>query len=47
MPPESEWNANPENEDGPNDLAQDSRGMAQVRDDLATDMWNNRGTSRI
>uniref|UniRef100_J3MEF8 DDE Tnp4 domain-containing protein n=1 Tax=Oryza brachyantha TaxID=4533 RepID=J3MEF8_ORYBR len=47
VPLEAEWRANDRDEDDPGDIEEDNRGMAQIRDDIATDMWNNRESSRI
>ncbi|XP_040377495.1 uncharacterized protein LOC121053785 [Oryza brachyantha] len=43
VPLEAEWRANDRDEDVLGDIEEDNRGMAQIRDDIATDMWNNRG----
>ena len=47
VPPESTWDANPIDEEGHNNIAQDNRAWAQMRDDLAREMWQNRGSSRV
>jgi hypothetical protein len=46
VPLESDWNSDSDDEE-PDDLDEDNRGMAQIRDDLAGAMWNNRGSSRV
>lgn len=46
MPLESDWNSDSDDEE-PDDLDEDNRGMVQIRDDLAGAMWNNRGSSRV
>ncbi|XP_052165047.1 uncharacterized protein LOC127782013 [Oryza glaberrima] len=42
VPLESDWNSDSDDEE-PDDLDEDNKGMAQIRDDLAGAMWNNRG----
>ncbi|XP_040380787.1 protein ALP1-like [Oryza brachyantha] len=47
VPLEDGWNPSDDEEDYPDELDQDNRSMVQIRDDLASDMWDNRGSSRV